>query len=248
MSDTLPSFAVVIPMYNEEIGAERCVAEVCTVLSTLTNKCTLIVVEDGGRDNTKNILEQIREKYSPLKIVFHEKNKGYGAALRTGAVTATADGYDYVLFMDSDLTNSPKDIPRFADKMKEGFDVIKATRYSSGGSLSGVPFYRVAISRVGNIIAHLLFGLPIYDCTNGFRAVRTDLFGKMTLTENNFSVIMEELYFQKYLTSSFCEIPVVLTNRADDLRPTSFAYRPSIFYDYLKYPLKAFFVGNPFNK
>ena len=111
--------------------------------------------------------------------------------------------------------------------------------------MEGVPAYRVIISRVGNWIAGFLFRLPIHDCTNGFRAARTDILSRMTLTENRFPIIMEELYWSKYLARTFAEVPVTLTNRDAALRPTSFAYKPSVFWQYLKYPVRAFFGMRP---
>lgn len=238
-------FAVVIPMYNEEIGARECVDAVCRELSSISAVSKLIVVEDGSRDSTKKVLQDIQTKYHQLEVFYHQNNKGYGAALKTGAQLARQGGFDYVLFMDSDLTNDPRDIRKFLDEMTNGVDVIKATRYSDGGRVEGVPLYRFIISRVGNLLARLLFRLPLSDCTNGFRAVRTDLLTKIELEEKNFSIIMEELYRLKPLIKSCANVPVVLTNRANHLRPTSFSYRYSIFWDYLKYPLRDFFRIRP---
>ena len=239
------SFAVVIPMFNEESGAEECVRQVCAQLSQLTNRAVLIVVNDGSQDNTAAILHDVSLRHANLKVVTHTRNSGYGSALRTGVLHAQKDGYHYVLFMDSDLTNHPTDVPKFVACMEQGYDVIKATRYSKGGSVSGVPAYRVWISKFANGLAHLLFRLPVRDCTNGFRAVRTGLLVQMELKENRFPVIMEELYWSRFLAKTFAEVPVVLTNRGDHLRPTSFAYRPSVFWNYLKYPLKAFVGVRP---
>jgi len=241
----MQSFCVVIPMYNEEPGAENCVTKVCEVLATLPCESKLITVDDGSRDRTGQILDRLAPRFPQLMVVHHAKNAGYGAALRTGIDTAARAGFDYTMFMDSDLTNHPSDIPRFVDKMREGVDVIKATRYSKGGRVEGVPAWRVIISRVGNWIASLLFGLPIRDCTNGFRAARTGMLADMRLTENRFPIIMEELYWSKYLARTFAEIPVTLTNRDALLRPTSFAYTPSVFWQYLRYPLRAFTGRRP---
>jgi len=239
------TFCVVVPMYNEEPGAENCVATICAVLASLPYESKLITVNDGSRDRTGEILDRIAPRFPRLMVVHHARNAGYGAALRTGIDTAAHGGFDYTLFMDSDLTNDPRDIPRFIEKMREGADVIKATRYSNGGRVEGVPLYRVVISRVGNGVASLLFGLPIHDCTNGFRAARTGMLAGMRLTENRFPIIMEELYWLKYLASTFAEIPVTLTNRDASLRPTSFAYKPSVFWQYLRYPLRAFTGRRP---
>ena len=245
MTNQCLKFAVVIPMYNEEVGAKHCIDTVCKELSKIPVTSKLIIVEDGSRDSTKSILKNIEPNYSNLEVFYHPQNSGYGAALRTGAKLAYEQGFDYVLFMDSDLTNDPADIPKFLEKMERGIDVIKATRYSDGGAVQGVPFYRVLISRVGNLLATVLFRIPIYDCTNGFRAVKTALLNKIELRENNFSIIMEELYKLKPFVKTYARVPVILTNRANDLRPTSFAYRPSIFRDYLKYPLRDFFRIKP---
>jgi dolichol-phosphate mannosyltransferase len=235
----LPSFGVVVPMFNERAGAARCVREIGRVLDRLPNQTRVIVVDDGSSDGTAGRLRAVRGERGTLEVVAHATNQGYGAALRTGARRVSELGLEYVLFMDSDLTNSPRDIPRFVARMAEGVDVIKATRYSGGGSARGVPRYRVAISRAGNAVARALFRLPVHDCTNGFRAVRTPLLAAMRLHERNFAIIMEELYWCRFLARTYAEVPVTLTSRGAGQRPTSFVYRPSIFWRYLKYPLRA---------
>jgi dolichol-phosphate mannosyltransferase len=232
-------------MYDEETGAERCVAEVCRELAGLSAHSRLIVVDDGSRDRTGEILERLEPGQPLLRVVKHPTNRGYGAALRSGLEAAHAEGFDYALFMDSDLTNSPSDIPRFVEKMAEGADVIKATRYSLGGGVRGVPFRRWVVSAFGNQIARLLYGLPIHDPTNGFRAVKVPLLLRMRLTELRFPVIMEELYWCRFLARTYAEVPVVLTNREAHQRTTAFTYSPSIVARYLKYPVRAFLRRGP---
>jgi glycosyltransferase involved in cell wall biosynthesis len=230
-----PSFAVVIPMYNEELGAERCVTAVCRELARVPNRCRLIAVDDGSADGTAAILERLTRAQPLLRVVTHPRNRGYGAALSSGVVACDEERFDYALFMDSDLTNAPGDIPRFAGKMAEDIDVVKGTRYSGGGRMDGVPWQRRWVSVVGGLVARALFRLPLSDCTNGFRAVKTRLRVQMRLHETGFPVIVEELYHCVFLARSFGEIPVVLGSRASDVRPTSFPYRPRTFFRYLKY-------------
>ena len=244
-SSSFASFCVLVPMFNEQNGAEACVRRITEVLVKIPYRNALVTVNDGSRDDTAGILNRLSDELPDLTVINHKTNGGYGAALRTGIEYAARAGFDYVLFMDSDLTNDPADIPKFAEKMKEGYDVIKATRYSHGGEGSGVPAYRVLISRVGNWFARRLCRLPITDCTNGFRAVRTSLLSQMELKESKFPIIMEELYYSSFLATRFAQIPVRLTNRGEGLRGTSFTYRPRVFYDYLKYPVKAFFRSGP---
>jgi glycosyltransferase involved in cell wall biosynthesis len=239
------AFAVVVPMFNEEQGALRCVQEIAAVLQNLPGPSYLIAVNDGSCDQTAQVLKSAQETYRALTVVTHEKNLGYGQALLTGGRTATGLGCDFVIFMDSDLTNDPRFISIFAEKIKEGCDLVKASRYIPGGGVENVPAWRYWISRVGNAVVRVLYGLPVSDCTNGFRAIRTDLLGKMQIRERGFPAIMEELYWAKVLKARVCEVPYVLTSRADTLRPSSFEYRPKVFYSYLKYPIMAFFRIRP---
>lgn len=230
-----PTFAVVIPMYDEEAGARRCVEEVSRALHDLPNKASLIVVEDGSRDRTRQVLEECRQQDPSLRLVVHEVNRGYGTALKSGIAEAASMGLDYVVFMDSDLTNDPADLRRFAGEMARGTDVIKASRYVEGGRVEGVPPGRRLVSLVGNLIGRGLFGVGIRDCTNGFRAVKTAVLTSLTLREDRFAIIVEELYQCTFRARSFAEIPVVLGNRGKDQRKTTFSYGLSTFYKYLKY-------------
>lgn len=236
-----PFFCVVIPMFNEQAGVIRCVEAVGKVLRRLPVASVLIVVQDGSTDQTGFLLKQLGSRWNILRVVTHEKNMGYGQALVTGTRRAAEMGAKYVLFMDSDLTNNPADIPRFLAGMEKGADVIKATRYSLGGGAKGVPWFRVFISKHGNSLARFLMKLPISDPTNGFRAIKTKLLKDAVFKENSFSIIMEELFFLKNDSTVFAEVPVTLTNRSKALKATSFSYKPLVFWNYLKYPLYSFF-------
>jgi dolichol-phosphate mannosyltransferase len=227
-------------MWNEEAGAEKCVRAVVAALEGFPERNALLVVNDGSVDSTGAILERLKREYDRLVTVSHAQNAGYGGAIRTAIIEAARLGFTYVLFMDSDLTNDPMYIGAFVEKMREGVDVIKGSRYVSGGRAVGVPRYRVLISIIGNTVSRFLYGLPVADCTNGFRAVKVDVLRRMPLVETNFAIIMEELYYSRFLASSFAEVPYTLTARTDTVRKSSFYYRPGVFLQYLKYPVKSF--------
>jgi len=239
MANPSLSFCVIVPMYNERANAERCVRVLTETLDELPYRSTLIVVDDGCTDGTSEILKRLQPDCPRLAVVRHERNLGYGCATQTGIMSAKSDDLGYAIFMDSDLTNDPKYIKEFVEKMGEGVDVIKASRYLPGGGMEGVPFQRVAISVIGNRIAGWLMGLPLTDFTNGFRAVRVDLLSRIPYTENGFPIIMEELFHLKRLASTFGEIPNILVSREQDQGASKFLYRPSVFWRYLKYVLKS---------
>ncbi len=229
---------VVVPMFNEEAIAQASIRAIITAMKQISFRIHLVVINDGSSDQTKMILEKEAQHFpSLLTVVSHPKNRGYGSALRTGVKTAAALGYEWVLFMDSDLTNDPKDIHRFIDCINPEIDCVKASRYTKGGGMVGVPMYRQLCSRIGNTIASLCFRMGIRDCTNGFRMVRTDALSKIVLHEQKFAIIVEELYELKKRHARCVSIPVVLTNRKT--ATSHFQYSLSTFVSYAKYVIKA---------
>lgn len=238
---SLPGLAVVIPMFNEEAGAAKCIAAVTAVLRTLGRNCRLIVVEDGSRDRTAEVLEEAR-RGADFTLVRHDGNRGYATALRTGAAEAQRQGFEYVLFMDSDLTNPPEHIAHFLPAMDQGADVIKGCRYCAGGRVVGVPWWRYLISRAGNLLVAPLLGVGVRDATNGFRCMRAEVFLALPNTERGFAGIMEELYWAKRHGCTFASVPTTLYTRSEGLRGSSFSYKPSTFYKYLRYAVKAAMV------
>ncbi len=233
---------IVIPIYNEEAIVNDSIETILSYAKKLPPLVTIAAVNDGSKDATGNILKDFEDRYKEdaFRLISHPDNRGYGAAIRTGAKFAIDNNYDYLIFMDSDLTNHPKYLSKFYEKMNEGWDYIKATRYSKGGAVQGVPWRHRVISRAGNLIAKILYGLPLTDFTNGFRAVKVDLFKQMQLLESGFVIIMEELYQAEYLTKSFCEIPYTLTSRKKGQGIAHFSYGPEMWMKYLKYAFKSF--------
>ena len=241
MASKSKRIAIVIPMFNEEKIAEKAIDRVIEIIRKIKAKVKLIVVNDGSRDDTLQILNNKRRIYpGKLTIVSYPKNKGYGKALQQGISKANKLKFDYVLFMDSDLTNNPKDILLFMEKMNDDPDCIKGSRYINGGGMKGVSLKRRVLSRVGNLIASLCFRLGIKDHTNGFRMLKLSKIKGIKFRENSFAIILEELYHLKKRRAKIVEIPVMLTSRKNT--KTHFKYNITTFYNYGKYAIKALFV------
>lgn len=235
------SVAIIVPMFNEEKGAAICVNRVFQEINKLKHQIRMIVVNDGSFDSTLEILKKRKTKFKDkLIIVSYLRNKGYGKALQEGIRIASQEMFEYALFMDSDLTNDPRDIRKFIDKLDTNPDCVKASRYIKGGSMKNVPFKRQLISKLGNNVASLMFGFGIHDCTNGFRMTKISFLKRIKYRESSFSIILEELYYLKKFNAKVIEIPVVLNSRANT--KTHFQYKPITFYNYGKYVIKALFV------
>jgi glycosyltransferase involved in cell wall biosynthesis len=232
--------AVVVPMYNEEVGARRCVERILAVLEAVARSCRLIVVDDGSTDATLSMLRATLAEGFDFDIVSSPSNQGYGAALRTGAARAAGLGATWVLFMDSDLTNPPEHIPRFLDAMTGDVDVVKACRFPHGDEAS-VPFERRILTRAAAMVARSLGGGVHRDPTNGFRALRVAPYLELPLTERGFAVIMEEQYWSRRARLRGVDVPTTLSARTDDLRPSAFRYSRQQLWAYLRWPLRTAF-------
>jgi dolichol-phosphate mannosyltransferase len=229
-------FAIVVPMYNEEKVALKSIQKILKSINKIKPKGHLIVINDGSTDRTQEICEKI--KCYNFHLVTHKINKGYGASTQT-ALKFSKKKFKYLIYMDSDLTNSPKDIPKFVKKMKQNFDLIKGSRFIKGGGyLRSVPINRRIISYIGNKIAKLLFNTTVSDITNGFRAVKIIHLENFFLSQNDFSIIMEEFYHLKKKKIKFVEIPAVLGARTNS--ESKFNYNLMTYVNYLKYPIKYF--------
>ncbi|MDO8463065.1 MAG: glycosyltransferase family 2 protein [bacterium] len=232
---------IIIPMHNEEAVAEQCVRTVLPYLDALPHATSLCIVNDGSRDATPRILADLAVELADarLAVCHHDTNRGYGAALRTGIRHAIDGAFDYVLFMDSDLTNHPKYLTLFYKRMSEGVQYIKASRYTVGGAVAGVPFIHRTFSRIGNSVARQCYGLPIRDITNGFRAVHTTLLRQMVFTEDGFAMILEELTQAKRLGATFSEVPYTLTSRGRGEGSSHLSYGLKTWKQYLGHALRA---------
>jgi glycosyltransferase involved in cell wall biosynthesis len=225
-------------MYNEKAIARKSAETILSYTKRLNPPATLLVVNDGSDDGTGDIVERLAEETKDrelIEVISHKANKGYGAALKTGIRFAIERNYDYVIFMDSDLTNRPKYLRAFYEKMVEGWDYIKATRYAAGGGVMGLPLKHRILSRGANILAKVVTGLPLSDITNGFRAVKVALLANMELKEDRFPIIIEELMKARRLTGRFCEIPYILYARDQAAAASKFTYDIITFWKYLKY-------------
>jgi glycosyltransferase involved in cell wall biosynthesis len=234
----LPSFCIALPVYNEAAGIENCVTNIAAFLKTVPTRTAIVAVDDGSRDETWDILRQLQRDLPSLILERHAQNGGYGTAQRTLCRLAAENGFEYALVMDADGTQAPHFIGNFFEPMKRRVDFVKATRYDKNGSVQGVPWQRYWISRLGNLLARMVMGLPITDFSNGFRAIRTSAWTRLATTERNFIVLIEEVYLAGKLGLTFAEVPYVLTVRKEPDSKSKFTYQWSIYWQYLRYVFK----------
>jgi dolichol-phosphate mannosyltransferase len=234
-----PSLGIVVPVYNEARSIETACRAIVEAARKYVGPAVVIAIDDGSADGSWRILSELASELEDLELQRHPANAGYGEALRTGASRAAELRLDYVVFIDSDLTNPPEDLLKIGALASSGSPYIKASRYLPGGGMSNVPWSRRLVSRVGNATASALFSTPVRDVTNGFRAVRTDLFRSWPLRESGFAMIVEEFDHALQAGIEPAEFPSILRARDVSQRGSAFSYTPRMVWSYLRYPLRA---------
>lgn len=235
--------AIIVPAYNESGSIGNSVCEIYTKVKRIPS-ALLIVVNDGSTDSTYEELCSL-DIYKDTKkfvIVNQHLNTGYGGACIAGYNYAKSVGCTHVLYMDSDLTNSPDDILKFYEFLKSGFDYVKASRFEIGGGVLGIPLYRRIHSSFGAYVARKLLGNNVSDPTNGFRALRVGLIDYEKTKSRGFPLIMEEIAIVAISNNlKLANVPVLLTSRETHQRNTSFNYSIKTYFNYL-YPCLLVFI------
>lgn len=166
------NISIVLPAKNES-GA---IGQTIQNIHALQLAHEIIVVNDGSTDNTKAIAEQ-----AGAKVVSHPYSKGNGAAIKTGARTATGD---IIVFMDADGQHDPNDISRLIEKIEQGYDLVVGARQKGSQASVG----RGIANALYNNLATYMTEQKVEDLTSGFRAVRADKFREfLYLLPNGFS-------------------------------------------------------------
>jgi glycosyltransferase involved in cell wall biosynthesis len=174
------TISIVIPCFNEVATIEQLVDAV--LQSPVTNK-EVIVVDDASTDGTRDLLERKIES-RVARVIYHERNRGKGAALRTGFAAATGD---VVLVQDADLEYDPRDyerllVPFFEDKA----DVVFGSRFSGGESHRVFFFWHSVANRILTLLSNMLTDLNLTDMEVCYKVFRREVLQQITIEEDRF--------------------------------------------------------------
>ncbi len=205
-----PFVSIVTPAYNEAAIIAQSLEVLCEYMRGLehTYDWELIVVNDGSSDETGRIAESFAEKNRNVKVYHHKVNKNLGGALKTGFFHARGD---YVVTMDLDLSYSPVHIEKMLNKIIEtGADVIIASPYMKGGAVTGVPFFRLLLSKLVNRYMSFASQDMFYTFTSMVRAYDGEFIRSLNLKAQGYEVNPEIIYKSLILRAHIEEIPAHL--------------------------------------
>lgn len=237
-------YIIVIPIFNEEKNIKNLINSLKKSFVIDDKHCMkILLINDGSTDKTEEKIKLQVKNNQKITLLNHKINKGYGAALKTG-IQYSKNRSQYIIFIDSDLTNPIKDIRKIKKFMNLNIDFIQGDRVSAGLDL--LPKSRSFFTFFGNKVANFFMNMNINDYTGGYRAVKLSLYKNVILKENDFSIIMEEKYKLKNKIFSLRQFKTKINVRSKNLRKTTFNYSIPLIYKYLKYSVKATFVKKKF--
>lgn len=163
----LSELSVFLPAYNEEANIKRTVTLTASVLKKIARQWELLVIDDGSRDKTAEMVRKLSQKDARIRVISHPQNRGYGSTLKTGFAKSK---YSWVAFMDSDGQFDFAEIKQFLPLTSKA-DLILGYRKNRADS-----FARKLYTFVWLALARILLGLNVRDYSCGFKLIKKKVF------------------------------------------------------------------------
>lgn len=204
--------SVVIPVYNEE----RWIREVVRRVQATPMPKEIILVDDCSKDGTREILRNEMEPVENIRVIYHEVNRGKGAALRTGFSKATGD---IIIVQDADLEYDPAEYPRLVQPIIEGkADVVFGSRFI-GESHRVLYFWHTVANKMLTTLSNLFTNLNLTDMETCYKVFRREVLAGITLKQDHFGFepeITAKVARKKSPAWRIYEIPISYSGRTYD--------------------------------
>ncbi|MBV8083207.1 MAG: glycosyltransferase family 2 protein [Chloroflexi bacterium] len=178
-----PSISAFFPCYNDAATIGGVVEAADRTLGRLTHDYEIIVVNDGSQDNSAQVLAELAAANPRLRVVTHEKNRGYGGALRTGFAEAKKD---LVFYTDGDAQYDPGELQSLYDALAPDVDVVQAWKMERHDG-----WHRKVLGRMYHHVVRFAFGLHVRDIDCDFRLIRRRVLDSFTLKCVSGSICVE---------------------------------------------------------
>ena len=169
-SAPLKLFSVVIPARDEEESLPSTIQDIVETFDSQGVPHEIVVVDDGSRDRTWAVLEELKRKFPTLVPTKNASGAhGFGRAVTWGLDRSRGDA---VVIMMADASDSPADAAKYWRLLNEGYDCAFGSRFVPGGEVVDYPRVKLLVNRVANAFVRIGFNIPLNDTTNAFKAYR----------------------------------------------------------------------------
>lgn len=193
------SISVVLPAYNEEANIGTMVMDVVKTMEAIPSDFEIVVVDDGSRDGTAEIVRGLSARFPQVRLVQHPTNQGYGAAVYTGFINARKE---LVFFTDADNQFVLSEINRLLPRIGQA-DLVVGYRAPRRD-----PWYRVLFGRGWSLLVTLLFGYTARDIDCAFKLFRREILDHVIVRSRGATFSAEFLVRAKRQGYKIAEVPV----------------------------------------
>ncbi|PYT07022.1 MAG: glycosyltransferase family 2 protein [Acidobacteria bacterium] len=201
-----PSISVFFPAYNDAGTIASMIVLADRTLRRLTEDYEVIVVNDGSRDHTAQVLSEMESLYPRLRVINHPSNRGYGSALRTGFANASKD---WIFYTDGDAQYDVRELEKLVPLMTGDVEVVNGYKISRSD-----PVHRIIVGNIYCWIIRLAFGIKIRDVDCDFRLVRRASYNRVRLSSTSGTICVEMIKSFQDAGLKFAEVPVNHYHRA----------------------------------
>jgi len=200
MTDKKYSISAFFPVYNDWGTIPSMALLVGSVLEKVASQYEIILIDDGSKKLTKDVLGALSKRLDNLRIITHEKNKGYGGALKSGFYNAK---YDLIFYTDGDAQYNPLELELLLEKFNGDVDIVNGYKISRSD-----PVYRKILGKLYHFITKMMFGFKIRDVDCDFRLIRRKVFDDLKLEYSSGVICVEMIAKLTKRGYRFAEVPV----------------------------------------
>lgn len=211
---------IVMPVANEETTMGQILEEILSL--PYDNLYIYPVIDSYSRDRTEEIIREKERQSERVKCIFHRQSRGVVSCYLEGFKRALEDGAEQILEMDGGGSHLPSEIPRFLEKLEEGYECVWGSRFMEGGSMREQPLYRRILSQGGTFLANFVLGTRLRDMTSGFEGFQREILESLDLdgflSQGHMYQTEMRYYCRDYRT---VETPIHYVGTASSLKTSS---------------------------
>ena len=202
---------LIIPTYNEVENLPPLLNEILKYAP----ETDILIVDDNSPDGTGELADKISEENTSVHVLHRAGKLGLGTAYIAGFKYAIAHDYDAAFEMDADFSHDPRYLPDFLRAIEDA-DLVIGSRYIRGGGTPSWSLIRRFISGGGNIFARFMLGIPVHDCTAGYRCYRRRVLETIdldTIQSQGYAFQIEMVYRTRQHGFKIVETPIIFKDR-----------------------------------